>query len=687
MPFAAVTLKPGVDVESTPVALRAGYAQSNLGRFRAGFFEKIGGWVAFFAFALGGVPKALHAWQDFDDDQYLAAGTTTVLNVISAGASTVITPQTVTSNIAPTIDTTSGSPNVVINDTNIANVTTFDVIELLTPVSVGGLILSGVYPIAVILGTSDYRIIADANATANVTNGGAVPAFGTTSGSASVAVTLNDHGLVAGNTFVLPISTTVGGVTLLGNYKVVSVTSVNIFVIAASSTATSTTSASMNSGLMRIKYYIGLGPISGSGTGYSVSTYSSGFYSGTGAAPSAQTGTPITATDWTLDNWAETLLANPANGGIYEWTPGTGFQNAKLIGTAPIYNGGIFIANPYQAVVAWASTVEKDIGVDQDPLTYRISDLNDYTWWEPNTTNTNTGIASQAYENRIPRGSAIKAGLATSQNILLWTDLGVWRLSYMGLPAIWTQDEIGTNCGVVARHAVAAMGGVVYWRGEKNFYALAGGAPAVIPCTVWDVAFQNLDTDNTANCWVQTVSSFNEVWFFQPSSASADGQCDIYVKVNVLDGAWDYGSLPRSAGIDQSVLGTPVLATPTGILYQHEQGYNADGQALIPMFTTGFFYLSEAQDYVFVDQFLPDFKLTTFDASTTSAIVLVTFTVKDFPGDTPRTYGPFSMSTSTLKLDVRFRGRMFQITMTSTGLGMFWRLGACRFRIASSGRR
>ena len=56
MPFSSLTLKPGVNVEATPAALRAGYSQSNLGRFRSGFFEKLGGWAKYYAFSLSGVP-------------------------------------------------------------------------------------------------------------------------------------------------------------------------------------------------------------------------------------------------------------------------------------------------------------------------------------------------------------------------------------------------------------------------------------------------------------------------------------------------------------------------------------------------------------------------------------------------------------------------------------------------------
>lgn len=691
MPFAAVTLKPGVNVEPTATALRAGYSASNLGRFRSGLFEKLGGWVKFYSFALAGVPRALQAWLDINGGQWLGIGTTKALDTINGGNLYNITPQSKTTDFAPkfTTNTTPGTADqVIVDDSNIANVTTYDSIKFNTPISVGGLILSGSYPIDAILGTTTYRIIAASDATSIVTNGGAVPVFTPTSGSALISVALNSHGLSVGGSIVFPIPTTVGGLVIQGTYSAVSITSANAFVISATSVASNSTPVSMNSGNCELVYYIAIGPVA-SGTGYSVGTYSSGPYSGTGATSGQQTGTPITATDWTLDNWNDRLMACPAGGAIYTWQPTRGLQNAQAItgNGAPVLNSGIFVAAPRLALVAFGSTVTKNIGIAQDPLVYKISDIGYYDFWSVNVVNPATGATSQAFESRLPTGSAIKAGLAAPNQLLLWTDLDLWAVNFVGVPSIWTQTKIGANCGTISRHGVAQMAGVIYWWGRNNFYAMAGGAPAVIPCTVWDFVYQNLNTAHVDKCFIETITAFSEVWFFFPSSASSDGQCDSYAKVNVIDGAWDYGSLPRSIGIDQSVVGNPIMATPTGILYSHEVGYDSDGQQLVPYFQTGEFYLSEAQDFVFCDQFYPDFRFTTFDGSSISATVQVTFYVKDYPGDTARTYGPYSMTTDTLKLDIRFRGRMFQISMTSTDVGSWFRLGKPYFRIASSGRR
>lgn len=846
MPFASVTLKPGVDTESTATLSRASYSTSNLGRFRAGLFEKLGGWVRFFAFALAGIPRALQAWQDLNGLDWLAIGTTTALNVINDDALSVITPQTKTTDFSPNFSTTASSPNVTVTDSNISNVTTDDTIEFNTPISVGGLVLSGPYPISLVSGTSDYRIVAASNATTTRANAtitgitaaspgsvttsaphgyasgdliyisgvvgmtqvnnrlftvtstgastftvgvdtsaytayssagtaspGAVPFFTTTSGASNVTVTLQDHGLSAGGSIVFPILTTlqssvvtitnaspgvvtwftgthgmtggetivftttgtlptgltagttyyvlaagittttfrvsataggtaintssagsgihtgtVGSLTIQGTYSVVSVTDVDHFVIAASKSAIANSVDPMNSGNAELVYYLGIGPSSGAGTGYSFSTYSSGTYSGVGSTGTAQTGTAITATDWTMDNWGSTLLSCPANGGLYQWTPGTGFQNAQLVSAAPIHNGGIFVATPYQILISWGTTVEKDIGIVQDPLSWAGSDLLDYTYWTIGTINPSTNIASQAYQNRIPTGSSIKAGMSTPNQVLLWTDLDLWSLNYLGPPLIWGQTKIGANCGTVGRHAVGQMRGIIVWWGTKNFYGMSGGAPAVIPCSVWDSVFQNIDTDNLRKCWVEPVEGFSEFWFHYPSASGGTGECDMVAKYNITENTWDGpNAMARSAGVGQSVLGNPIMATPTSVLYQHEEGYDADGQPLIPSMTTGYFYLAEGQDFVVVDKFYPDFKNQTASGLTPSAIVQVTFSVIDNVGDTPRSYGPYSMSTTTTELDIRFRGRQVAIAMTSTDVGSWWRLGKPRFRFATSGRR
>src|SRR5207244_262542 len=124
--FVGVKLNPGINIERTPLLLEAGYSASSMIRFRDGLAQKYGGFQKFYPFAVGGVPRDLHAWQDLNQTDRLAVGTTTQLSVISSGVLQTLTPQTKTSNIAPNFSTVINTPNVTVVDANIANVTIFD---------------------------------------------------------------------------------------------------------------------------------------------------------------------------------------------------------------------------------------------------------------------------------------------------------------------------------------------------------------------------------------------------------------------------------------------------------------------------------------------------------------------------------------------------------------------------------
>jgi hypothetical protein len=749
MPFGEVKLIPGVNVERTPTLLEAGISVSQLIRFKDSLVQKLGGWTQFYPFALPGKPRDLHAWEDLNSAAHLAVGTTTQLAVITAGQIKDITPQTLLSDFAPNITVANASTTIVITDPNISNVTTYDAVYFNTPISVGGLILSGLYPLTLSVSTHVYNITAasaSANANTLVTNNttaagnatlhfasavpawvvaglsivdttasgvipantqvlsttsttvvmtnnaaGAgvgngdtiafvgVPVFTTTNASAIVSVALAAHGRSVGDTVVFPIATTVAGVTVQGAYTVTAVADANNFSITVTTQATSGTSGTMNSGNAEILYYINLGPPA-AGSGYGQGGYGAGGY-GTGVTNSSQTGTEIAADDWTTDNWGKLLVACPQNGGIYVYDPQGGFLNASLVTTAPPFNGGIFVSNSQQILIAWGSTTAENIGVIQDPMLVKWSNLGDYTNWTVLTTD-------QAGSFRIPIGSMIKGGMAVANANLIWTDLDLWQMNYMGYPLVYGFNKIGAGAGLVSSHAAQQLRGNVYWMGPSNFYAFTGSGVAVLPCSVWDFVFQNLNTTYQSNVRVLPNTPFNEAGWAFPSSASSNGECDSYVKMNITEpGApWDYGSLARSAGIDQSVLGNPIEATPTGVIYQHETSNDAAGQPLASSFTTGYFYIAEGQDYAYVDQILPDMKWATFGASG-SAQVQFTFNVTNYPGDTPTSYGPYTVTQATEYISVRFRGRQMSVTVASSDMGSFWRLGKVRYRYAAAGRR
>lgn len=610
----------------------------------------------------------------------LIAGGGGTLEVITSGGATDITPQKTIINTTVDFSTTAGSNAIVVKDVG-RNVDNYDSVDIQTQISVGGLILFGQYQCYNPGGSADtYTIYATnilgepALATSTVANGGDVAVFDTTSGSDFVTVTLNDHGYVAGDTFPVLVATTVGGITLYGNYIITALDSVdptNKFVISGQNVASSTATGSENSGDVRFVYYNGIGPLS-AGTGYGIGTYGSGGY-GTGIAPVANAGTPINATDWTLDNWGETLIACPLNGPIYQWSASSGNPTALVIPNAPPVNAGMVVAMPQRQIIAWGSTFT-GIG---DPLLIRWCDVNNYDSWLATITN-------QAGSYRIPKGSRIVQIIQAGQQALIWTDLGVWAMQYVGPPYVYQFNELGIGCGLIGRKAAASVAGIVYWMGQSQFYRLSGGGVEPIRCPVWDVVFQDLDTDNLDKIRVAPNSRFGEIGWFYPTKGNG-GEVSHYIKYNYVLDQWDYGQLARTAWINESVLGPPIGADPNTYIYQHETSPDADGQAMTSYFQTGYFVINEADNKMFIDQVWPDMKWGYY-GGTQSANVLLTFYVADYAGQTPTTYGPFTLTQATTFITPRFRGRLVAIRMESNDIGSFWRIGNTRYRFQPDGK-
>jgi hypothetical protein len=679
MPYGSVQLIPGVNLEETPTLLKTGVSASQLIRCRQGLVQKLGGWTIYYS-NVAGTPRDMHAWEDLNQVNHLAVGTTTQLVVITSGRAQDITPQTLKSDFAPNFTTTMGSTTVNVTDPNIANVTIYDSVLFNTPVTVDGIILSGLYAITLITGTTSYDITAATPGIAGVSNGGAVPVFTTASGSAIVSVAFANHGLSVGNAFVFSIPTTGNGVTITGSYTVTAVTDANDFQITAATQATASGSFSMNAGNAELIYYIAIGPPA-AGTGFGLGAFGAGGFGVGGTGSGQQTGTEITATDWTTDNWGEILLACPFGGGVYQFDPTAGFATAQLVSTAPPFNGGIFVSTSQQILVCWGSTVAENVGIEQDPLLVKWSTVGDYTNFVPLATD-------QAGSYRISNGSKILGGLSTPNQNLIFTDEDCWAMNYQGPPFVFGFNKIGAGAGLISSHGAMQLRGNVYWMGATNFYSATSNGVAVMPCPVWDFVFQNLNAAFQQNVRAMPNTPFNEAGWAFPSLASVNGECDSYVKTNITEPGepWDYGSLPRSAWIDQTVLGNPMGAVPAGTIYQHETSNDAAGQPLVSSFTTGYFFIAEGEDYAFVDQILPDFKWGFYGAAQTANIQM-TFNVVNFPGDTPVQYGPYVVTVATEILSVRFRGRQMSITVQSSDQGSFWRLGRVRYRYAPSGRR
>lgn len=694
MSMQVVKLAPGQMVEFTPVLNAGGWSKASLIRWRYGLPEKLGGWARFYPTSFGTPIRDLHAWEGINIDKHLSVGGEASLSVINgvAPAQTVnvITPQITTTDAAPNFSTVNLSKVVTIIDAGFTP-TIYSTIFIATPVAIGGIVLFGSYRIATVVGAHTYTITAAIAATATINNAGAVPTFTTTNASPTVTVTLPLHGLSIGSTFYVFVSTTGGGLTIFGAYIVQTVPSANTFTINAPILATSGATFSENAGNVRTVYYVGIGPVSTS-AGYGVGPYGQGGY-GKGVPTQPTAGTPITVTDWTTDNWGEILIACAENGAIYTWSPDSGFFLATQIFGSPIIQGGIFTAMPARILVSWASSTN---GV-QDPLLVRWSDVEDFSNWVATSQN-------QAGSFRIPRGSRIVGGIQGPNFGLIWTDLELWSMQYIGPPLVFGFTFIAAQCGAVSSHAMANSGEATYWMSTFQFYRLDGGGVAALDCPIWDVIFQDLDTANIHKVRCGTNSGFDEVIWYYPSLSGGTGDCDSYVKLNTAPvnggNAWDSGKMNRTAWIDQNVFGQPIGADSTGLIYQHEISRDADGVAMTPLLETGMVSISDGDFLTFMDWLLPDFKYRPFPlgdpfssgfspgfGGSTGASLSVTVLVSDYPDDQPTEIGPFVIDPSVQYIDPRARGRFMGLRIESADLGTFWRLGAVRYRGVADGRR
>jgi len=677
MPRAAVQLVPGVNSQKTLADNQAGVSQSQLIRYRDQMIETYGGSTPYINTTTASTVRAIWAWRDSDNETRVGIGATQSLSVVSNSQNIDLTPTTFTTNQPPSFSVTSGSNVVTVLDSN-SGATIYDTIYLNTPVSLAGQVVTGAYPIVSVLSTGSYQINLTQNATTTVSSGGTLPIFNISSGSASIKVTFSPssyYQAIAGLFYPFVAGTQVGssgdGLFVQGNYLIQSVPASSYFNINAATQASTTAQNTMNSSMAQILYYVSQGPLP-SGTAFGAGAFSSGAF-GVGVGGSGGTsGSPITAVDWSMTNWGEILLSCPQDGPIYSWSDESGLTTAQVVATAPFVNGGIFVSMPQQILVAWAST--QSTGA-QDKLIVRWSDSGDYTNFVATTGNS-------AGSFHIPTGSYIAGGLQGPSQGYIWTDIEVWAMSWIGQPDVFNFTRIGSGCGLIGQHAAGVLNDTVYWCGFNNFFTISGRGVTPIPCTVWDFIFQNINTAYRSKVVCAPNSAFNEITWFFPSAAST-GENDSYVKYNVLEKEWDYGTLARSAWVDVSVAGNPIASEPaTGQLWQQETG-NVTFNQPVPSFRSGWWAIAEGQEMGYVDFVQPDFRWGTYSGPQNAAITMIFYAV-DYPGDTVRQYGPFIVTSATEYINPRVRGRLMSVFIQGQG---WWRIGRIRYKVSGTGRR
>jgi hypothetical protein len=158
-----------------------------------------------------------------------------------------------------------------------------------------------------------------------------------------------------------------------------------------------------------------------------------------------------------------------------------------------------------------------------------------------------------------------------------------------------------------------------------------------------------------------------------------------YIKFNVMEKAWDSGTLTRTSWLDQSIWGTPLGADENLLVQQHERGFDADGQPMTDVFIeSGFTEISDGSAMMSISQCHPDFKWFGNNGE-----VQIRLKGKNYPEDGPaKVYGPFSVTPTTRFFDPRLRARYVAIRYDwSPVLGFSARVGAVTYRVKQTGRR
>lgn len=491
--------------------------------------------------------------------------------------------------------------------------------------------------------------------------GGAWDQFGTN--AAFVRITHTAHGLNVGDYVRLGSGTdtqaadpfdAVGGVTIGGEYRVEWVINTNTYTILHTSAATSTVTAS--GGVGSYEYDIP----SGSSTSIALFGFGAGQYGaetwGT-ARTESTTVISLALRTWSLDAWGEDLIASPSDGSIYVWDKTNGnATRALIIANAPITNRHILVSPESRQIISLGA----HDGTIQDPLLIAWCDNEDYTVWTPTASN-------RAGSIRIDDGSTkIVTGLRSRTSILIWTDLSLHVMSPVAGNDVYSVRHIGTGTTIVSPFGAVDVNGVVYYMGVSNFY-IYDGTLRILPCDLWSKVYNDFNFGQKELCFASRNKEFSEIWFFYPSAnAIANDRAVIY---NYKEGIWYYAEVARAVYHDYSGhYEKPYAFNETGTLFQHETGMDNAGSAITAFLLSGEMDISKGKKMMAVDHLLPDFE-------TLVGSVDIELTVRRYAADqVPVTDGPYTITSSTEKQDVRSRGRQISLRITSDALADHWRM-------------
>ena len=230
---------------------------------------------------------------------------------------------------------------------------------------------------------------------------------------------------------------------------------------------------------------------------------------------------------------------------------------------------------------------------------------------------------------------------------------------------------------------------------DGQFFRYAG-AVQELPCSVLNYVFNDINKNQYAQVYAGQTSNFSEIIWYYCSKTS--DQIDRYVIFNYLENSWYFGNLARSTyqdnGVELNPLATEYFANNTSntfsqingltagrsLIYRHEEGVDADGNALSSFIQSGDGDIADGETFSFINKVIPDFQSMTGNA-------IITLKTRDYPNDTRTSGEAITVNNATRFYNTRTRGRQSSLRIENTGIGDNWRFGTIRINIRPDGKR
>ena len=640
MPLTKLQFKPGVNRETTSYSNEGGWFDVDKVRFRFGFPEKIGGWTKYSVNAFLGSCRALHSWVSLDGTLFLGVGTNLKYYINLGGGYNDITPIRATTTNGITFSATNGSSIITATDSS-HGATEGDFVTISGAATLGGNITADVL-------NQEYQIDtgpSDNTYTFTARTVSTIASITTTSGLNPTAVTANSSD--SGN----------GGAGVDGAYQ----------------------------------QTVGL-DTSVTGTGWGAGVWGRGTWN----SSSSLSVVGATLRIWSHDNFGEDLIINARDSGIFYWDKTNGVSTRAVVlssltdsNLAPTIAKKVLVSDRDRHIIAFGCDPETAIGT-QDPLLIRFSSQESPTDWQSLETNT-------AGELRLGSGSEIVTAIETRQQILVFTDVSLHSMQFLGPPFTFGINALSENITIAGPLAAIAIEDMVLWMGKNEFYMYAGSVQR-IPCTVRDYVFSDFNENQIEKVTASTNSAFSEVWWFYPSSDS--DECDRYVIYNYQQKVWYFGNLNRTVWLDRGIENLPIAASTDHYLYFHETGFD-DGStdpitAISAHIESSQFDVGDGDKFSFINKIIPD--LTFRESTADSPKAIFTVKTRNFPGgaylqsDVKNVTRSAAATSSVVEqftdqVNLRVRGRSFAVKIASTDTGVSWRLGSPRLDVKPDGRR